>query len=114
MSRHPIRWWKPTAVLTVAALAATVALVWRALDPSDEVNVADLAAVAIGAAGAAAAVVGWARRRNTAAGRPAEVMRAAEVLAGLVEQQWLAEARHRLLDDPEPIPVRWQSSPTRR
>jgi hypothetical protein len=33
---------------------------------------------------------------------------AAQVLADLVEQQWHIEARHRLLNDPEPIPVRWQ------
>ncbi|MEO3876727.1 hypothetical protein ABGB18_48920 [Nonomuraea sp. B12E4] len=33
---------------------------------------------------------------------------AAQVLADLVERQWRAEARHRLLDDPEPIPVHRQ------
>ncbi|MGR6919379.1 NACHT domain-containing protein [[Actinomadura] parvosata] len=107
MSRRPIRWWNPAALLVIVALVATVVLVGRALDQADKVNVADLAAVAIAAAVAAAAVVTWARRRNTAAGHPADVTRAADVLADLVRRQWQDEARNRLLDDPEPIPVRW-------
>ncbi|WP_170223247.1 NACHT domain-containing protein [Nonomuraea turkmeniaca] len=107
MSRRPIRWWNPAALLAIVALVATVVLVGRALDQADKVNVADLAAVAIAAAVAAAAVVTWAKRRNTAAGYPADVTRAADVLADLVRRQWQDEARNRLLDDPEPIPVRW-------
>ncbi|MGV9387408.1 hypothetical protein ACWDRB_67405 [Nonomuraea sp. NPDC003707] len=108
VNRRPIRWWNPTALLSIVALAATVVLVWHALDRADKVNVADLAAVAIAAAAAAPAVVTWAKRRNTAASRPVDVTRAADVLADLVRRQWQNEARHRLLDDPEPIPVRWQ------
>ncbi|WP_160150340.1 NACHT domain-containing protein [Nonomuraea solani] len=107
MSRRPIRWWNPTALLAIVALVATVISVWRALKPDDPVNPADLAAVAIAASVAAAAVVTWAKRRTTAAGNPADVTRAAEVLADLVRRQWQDEARSRLLDDPEPIPVRW-------
>ncbi|TMR91018.1 NACHT domain-containing protein, partial [Nonomuraea basaltis] len=107
MSRRPIRWWNPAALLAIVALVATVVLVGLALDRTDKVNVADLAAVAIAAAVAATAVVVWARRRNTAAGNPADVTRAADVLADLVRRQWQDEARNRLLDDPEPIPVRW-------
>src|SRR5215469_2439506 len=40
----------------------------------------------------------------------AEVRRAKDVLAGLVAAQWKVEAAVRALDDPDPIPVRWQSS----
>ncbi|RBQ17147.1 hypothetical protein DP939_27105 [Spongiactinospora rosea] len=34
--------------------------------------------------------------------------KAADALAALVERQWRAEARRRLLGDPEPIPVHWK------
>lgn len=108
VSRRPIRWWNPAALLAIVALVATVVLVGRALDRTDKVNLADLAAVAIAAAVAATAVVAWARRRNTVAGNLADVTRAADVLADLVRRQWQDEARNRLLDDPEPIPVHWQ------
>ncbi|GAA3604473.1 hypothetical protein GCM10022419_106500 [Nonomuraea rosea] len=108
MSRRPIHWWNTAALLAIVALVATVVLVGRALNRADKVNVADLAAVAIAAALAIAAILTWAKQRNTAANRPANVTRAAEVLADLVRRQWRDEARNQLLDDPEPIPVRWQ------
>ncbi|MFG1957539.1 hypothetical protein [Nonomuraea sp. NPDC049028] len=53
----------------------------------------------------------WARRSTSAADTAdtdADVKTAAQVLAGLVERQWRDEARHRPLDNPEPIPVHWK------
>ncbi|MER6827588.1 hypothetical protein ABT352_16530 [Streptosporangium sp. NPDC000563] len=108
VSRRPIRWWNSAALLAIVALVTTVVSVWRALKPDDPVNPADLAAVAIAASVATAAVVAWAKRRNTSANRPADVTKAADVLADLVRRQWQDEARNRLLDDPAPIPIRWQ------
>ncbi|MEW9555331.1 hypothetical protein [Nonomuraea sp. NPDC050783] len=115
------------AVLAVLAAVTGVALVWRVLDPDDPVNRADLAAVILAALTLAGTVLVWARRSATtrldagagsrarnvvdAAGHTTvdtTVDAAAQVLAALVEQQWRTEARHRLLEDPEPIPVRWQ------
>ncbi|MEV3986903.1 hypothetical protein [Nonomuraea sp. NPDC049758] len=81
----------------------------RAVDLHAEVNLADMAAVAIAAAVAMAAVVAWSRR-HPAPQAQADAAATAAVLAALVERQWKAEARHRSLDDPEPIPVRWQLS----
>ncbi|MBG0830325.1 NACHT domain-containing protein [Planomonospora sp. ID67723] len=50
------------------------------------------------------------RSRRTGPTAPAAdaVADAGEVLAGLVDQQWRAEARLRSLADPDPIPVRWR------
>ncbi|GAA1284136.1 NACHT domain-containing protein [Planotetraspora silvatica] len=109
MTKGRVRWRIPLAVLAVLAVGALVVAVWRAWTPAAEVNLADVVAVALAAATAVGAVVAWARR-STAAAVPTDpdVETAAQVLAGLVERQWHAEARHRLLDDPEPIPVQWQ------
>ncbi|MGP4102894.1 NACHT domain-containing protein [Nonomuraea sp. KM90] len=113
MNRRKIGWRVLFAALTVLAAGTVVAVVWRVLDPEDPVNRADLAAVMLAAAMLAGTVVVWARRSATTradAGTDTRsaVDTSAHVLAGLVEHQWRTEARHRLLDDPEPIPVRWQ------
>ncbi|MFD1497009.1 NACHT domain-containing protein [Streptosporangium lutulentum] len=50
----------------------------------------------------------WRRSVARPAVTSAQVTHTKDVLAGLVEQQWKAEARLRSLDDPDPIPVRWQ------
>ncbi|MDH2430549.1 hypothetical protein [Sphaerisporangium sp. TRM90804] len=108
MNRSRIRWIVPVAAV-ILALAALVAVVVRALDLSAEINVAEAASVTLAALTAGTAAVIWFRRRATAATpRRAEVDAAAEVLAGLVAKQWRDEPRDRLLDNPEPIPVRWQ------
>ncbi|WP_433514131.1 hypothetical protein ACQP2T_63275 [Nonomuraea sp. CA-143628] len=113
MNRRKARWRIAVAVLAVLAVVIAVVAVWRALTPGAEVNLADVVAVALAGAMAVGAVVAWARRPTTAS-TPADVNAhvdvdaAAQVLASLVEQQWRTEARHRLLDDPEPIPVHWQ------
>ncbi|MEV0386310.1 NACHT domain-containing protein [Nonomuraea sp. NPDC050643] len=98
--------------MTVALLGAIVFIVWRRLDPGDKVNWADLSAVAIAASVAIAAVITWAGRLRPAAGplSRAETAAAADALAELVQRQWKAEARHRSLDDPEPIAVSWRLS----
>ncbi|MDF5754668.1 hypothetical protein [Spongiactinospora sp. TRM90649] len=81
----------------------------RALRPEAEVNVADVVAVALAAVSAAAGVVIWVRRpKPSAVPTRAEIGEAAGVLADLVARQWRLEARRRVLDDPEPIPVRWR------
>ncbi|MEU8206045.1 NACHT domain-containing protein [Streptosporangium sp. NPDC049046] len=98
--------------MAIALLSAIVFVVWRRLDPDDKINWADLAAVAIAASVAIATVVTWARRPRLSAGplSQADAAAAADTLAELVRQQWQAEARHRSLDDPEPIAVSWQFS----
>jgi hypothetical protein len=115
VNRRKAGWRIPVAVLAVLAAGAVVAMVWQALNPEAEVNRADVAAVALAAITLAGTVVIWVLRSATTrvdVGAETEarnaVDAAAQVLAGLVEQQWRAEARHKLLDDPEPIPVRWQ------
>ncbi|MFI7702366.1 NACHT domain-containing protein [Nonomuraea sp. NPDC049480] len=99
----------PLASLAVIAVSMLVVAVWRVWTPGAEVNLADVAAVTLAAATAVGTVVAWARRStDSTAPAGADAAVAAQVLAGLVERQWRAEARHRLLDDPEPIPVQWQ------
>ncbi|MEU7858310.1 NACHT domain-containing protein [Nonomuraea sp. NPDC049141] len=97
------------ATLSIISVAALVVAVWRAYTPGEAVNLADVAAVTLAAATTIGAVGIWSRRPPTEAmPTEADIDTAARVLAGLVERQWRAEARHRLLDDPDPIPVQWQ------
>ncbi|MDF5751252.1 hypothetical protein [Spongiactinospora sp. TRM90649] len=105
MNRRSVRSRAAVAVLVVVALGAIVILVARVLDPVAEVSVADLVGLLLAVIPLAVAVVTWARTRPSVR---ADVEAAAGVLAGLVERQWRDEARHRLLDDPEPMPVRWR------
>jgi len=53
--------------------------------------------------------VGW-RSAVPVAATSARILEAKDVLAGLVAEQWTAEAALRSLDDPYPIPVRWRLS----
>ncbi|MEV4014577.1 NACHT domain-containing protein [Nonomuraea angiospora] len=117
MSRRKTGWRIAVSVPAIVAVGVAVVAVWRARTPGAEVNLADVVAVALAGAMLVGAVVAWAGR-STRAATPAGVVdageahvavgAAAQVLAGLVERQWRAEARHRLLDDPEPIAVHWQ------
>ena len=53
------------------------------------------------------------RRRRAVAAAPAapeQLAQAANVLAGIVSEQWRREAEARALGDPEPMPVRWRLS----
>ncbi|MEU7856224.1 NACHT domain-containing protein [Nonomuraea sp. NPDC049141] len=118
MSRRKAGWRIAVAVLALVVVGAAVVAVWRARTPGAEVNLADVVAVALAGATLIGAVVAWALRSPPAAtlacvvdadaGACVDVDAAAQVLAGLVERQWRTEAGHRLLDDPEPIPVHWQ------
>jgi hypothetical protein len=115
VNRRKIGWRVLLAVLAFLAAGAVVAVVWPVFDPDDKINRAELTSLMTALIVAAAGVAVWARRSATAradAGTGTEarsvVDTAAHVLAGLVEQQWRTEARHRLLDDPEPIPVHWK------
>ncbi|QXJ24050.1 hypothetical protein AGRA3207_005301 [Actinomadura graeca] len=58
--------------------------------------------------------VRWARRRSSELATPTvpapdAVARAKELLAEMVAEQWREEARLRLLDDPDSIPVCWRT-----
>ncbi|NUW32008.1 NACHT domain-containing protein [Nonomuraea sp. SMC257] len=109
MSGRGPGWRILVAALATVTVTVLVLKVWRAYTPDEKPNLADVVAVALTGATVIAAVVAWVRRANgTAARIDADVEAAAEVLAGLVERQWRTEARHRLLDDPTPIPVRWR------
>ncbi|MEV1178212.1 NACHT domain-containing protein [Nonomuraea sp. NPDC049784] len=110
MNKRKAGWRILVAVLAVLAAVTVVIVVWRALKSDAEVNRADVAAVALAAIALATPVAIWAlRSTSTIATAVVDVAAAAaQVLAGLVERQWRTEARHRLLDDPEPIPVHWQ------
>ncbi|MBB5085120.1 hypothetical protein [Nonomuraea endophytica] len=117
MSKRTRRFGRRSTVAVIAffVVGVLVLLVWRSYSPEEAVNLADFAAVALAGATAVAAVLAWALRWGGApASLPAEVGKAADVLAGLVERQWREEARNRLLDDPAPISVRWKlaSDPT--
>ncbi|MEU8319721.1 NACHT domain-containing protein [Nonomuraea sp. NPDC048881] len=117
MSRRKAGWRIAVSILVIVAVGVAVVSVWRARTPGAEVNLADVVAVALAGVTMVGAVVAWAGR-STRAATPARVAdadeahvavgAAAQVLAALVERQWRAEARHRLLEDPEPIPVHWQ------
>jgi len=52
----------------------------------------------------------WWRSTAPVAVTSARVLEAKDVLAGLVTEQWSAEAALRSLDDPHPIPVHWRLS----
>ncbi|MEU4228402.1 NACHT domain-containing protein [Nonomuraea sp. NPDC026600] len=116
VSERGFPWRILAAGLAILGLAALVAVVVRAVKPEAEVNLADLAAVTLAVAVAATigALVTWVKNsptRHIPTHTDADV---ADMLAGLVERQWKDEARHRLLDDPQPIPVHWQLSTDER
>ncbi|MFB4277437.1 hypothetical protein ACBJ59_19255 [Nonomuraea sp. MTCD27] len=102
------RWQTVTVVMVGVALASLVVLVVTAVRPEAEVSLADAVAVLVAAATAVVATAVWSHRSATTAPTRAEADAAAQELAELVDRQWRAEARHRLLHDPEPIPVLWR------
>ncbi|NUW41848.1 NACHT domain-containing protein [Nonomuraea rhodomycinica] len=109
MSRRGFDWRIVVAALAALAVVVLVLKVWGAYRPDERPNLADVVALALTAATAIRGMAAWARRaQDTAARIDADVEAAAEVLAGQVERQWRTEARHRLLDDPVPIPVLWR------
>ncbi|GAA3182896.1 NACHT domain-containing protein [Nonomuraea roseoviolacea] len=111
MSGRGRGWRIPVAALATLAVTVLVLKVWREYTPTEKPNLADVVSVTLTGVAFLGTVVAWAwawRAPDTAARIDADVEAAAEVLAGVVERQWRTEARHRLLDDPAPIPVQWR------
>lgn len=115
-------WWPWLVVLaTVAAMLVvtglTIAPVFDEADPDKwgkAAGHAPLAGFVLAAAVALISTVRWGWQRSRWAGVPAvptadALVQAKAALAELVKQQWKEEALLRLLDDPDPIPVRWRT-----
>ncbi|MEU6040581.1 hypothetical protein ABZ801_34790 [Actinomadura sp. NPDC047616] len=114
-------WWPWLGVL--AAVAGVLVLAGVTFHPLLDKGKAGLEEAAdraqltggllLGAAVALVSAVRWARQRSRRLGAAApaadSLAQAKQLLAELVDQQWKDEARLRLLDDPDPIPVRWRT-----
>lgn len=102
-------WWRGLAVTGgVLGPAVALALVGAALRVRGlqyAANVAQLVSAVLALPPLAAALV---RRGRPVPPGTADLARAKDVLAGLVAEQWRAEAIARALDDPDPMPVRWR------
>lgn len=98
-------------LLGLAGLLAVVGVALRGQGLAVAANVAQLVSVGLAAPSLAVGLVVWWRRSAAPAVAPGttEILRAKDVLAGLVAEQWKAEAAIRALDDPDPIPVRWRT-----
>ena len=92
-----------------AVVLAVTALPLRAKGGvPDAVNLAALATFALSIPPLVASLWSWYRRSASPVPvTSADLAAAKDVLAGLVEQQWQAEAVLRSLDDPDPMPVQW-------
>ena len=115
-------WWRNrgpwiATITGVIAVLLLLLLTGMPLGRKDGLpNAADtgqLTGLLIAAGGAVVAMVFWAWRATRSTGAsvaptPAELAQVKQRLAGLVAQQWKAEATLRSLDDPDPIPVRWE------
>lgn len=108
MSRPPLFSGPRLAALAIALLVMSLvaAAVW-VVDWTENAHPLDFLAAALPAAGFVVTLVIWAKRSTAPAERLAADKKAAEVLADIVERQWREEARHRLMDDPHPMPVQW-------
>jgi NACHT domain len=107
------RWALVAAIggLLVAGAAGYLVIVRITEGAQAADNEASVIAGILAAAGATAAILGWAQHRRRQASLPAtaeQVDQAAATLAGAVREQWQAEAEARSLGDPEPMPVRWR------
>ncbi|MEU6721542.1 NACHT domain-containing protein [Nonomuraea sp. NPDC046802] len=97
------------AVLAIALMAASlVAAALLAVNWTERAHPLDWFTAVLAVAALVSGVL--AKRPAATSDTPvvAGAKSAAQVLAGLVEQQWRDEARHRLVDDDHPMPVRWQ------
>lgn len=86
-------------------------LVWVRGGAAEADPEASVLGVVLAAVGAAVGILGWAvryRRLSRAAASAEQIDLAAATLAGVVREQWTAEAEVRALGDPEPMPVRWR------
>ncbi|MEV6302653.1 NACHT domain-containing protein [Actinoplanes sp. NPDC051861] len=73
-------------------------------------DVAQLVSVVLAVSALAAPLLPWRRAAEPVPVTADTLATAMDVLAGLIEVQWRAEATMRSLDDPDPIPVRWHSA----
>ncbi|MEO3870092.1 NACHT domain-containing protein [Nonomuraea sp. B12E4] len=106
--RFRARLW--LAALAIALMAASlVAAALLAVNWTERAHPLDWLAAVLAAAGLVGGGV-LARRPAATSDTPvvAGAKSAAQVLADLVERQWRDEARHRLVDDDHPMPVRWR------
>jgi hypothetical protein len=105
-----------TSVMMVAgllALALSVAVIgvaWTVGTLATAGTVAEVAGAVLAVVALALGLVARWRSAVPVAATSARVLEAKDVLTGLVAEQWTAEAALRSLDDPYPIPVRWQLS----
>lgn len=118
--RHGARWRGmvvAAGLLVVAGLLVWMFVVWRGKDGlQTSANVAQLVGVLLAVP---AVVVGlvlwWWRQRGPAPVTDTETVAVAkDALAVTVAAQWREEARIRELDDPAPIPVRWELTTNQR
>lgn len=94
--------------LAVALVVIGVVLLSQGVQTAEKVTT--LIFAVLGAPSLAIGLVRWWRRSSApAAPGTTEIRRAKDKLAGLVAEQWRAEAAIRALDDPDPIPVRWRT-----
>ncbi|MGP3916411.1 NACHT domain-containing protein [Nonomuraea sp. 10N515B] len=110
MNERRLRWPLLVAGVAVVALIIAVSLVVRAVNLGEQVNIADLFAVALAAVALAVSVTVWARRRSAeipAVVGDEVVLAAKKILITLVTEQWRTETTIRALGDPEPIGVAW-------
>ena len=104
-------WWP---VLAAAAIAVgtvwLVYAVWRSPNRNDLATFGSyVAAVALVAAGLIART--WEARKHEDSADALELDRLADLLGGVVKDQWTRAAADRGLLQSEPIPVRWRRSP---
>lgn len=106
--RYGVVLWAGMLALATALAALAVAL-WGDDGLQTAANVAQLISVVLGVPTLAVSLWLWSRRSAfRVAATTWDVVKAKDVLAGMVGQQWRTEAMLRSLDDPDPIPVRWR------
>ncbi|WP_242903049.1 NACHT domain-containing protein [Actinomadura terrae] len=103
-------------LLIVVGLLVWMFAVWRGKDGlQTSANVAQLVGVLLAVPTLVVKLVLWWRQRGPAPVADAEtVALAKDALAVMVAAQWREEARIRELDDPAPIPVRWELTTDQR
>src|SRR6185369_14437043 len=96
------------AAFAVLGVAAFLGYVLRVRGLATAANVAQLVALLFAVPSLLwPLIVRWRASRRPEVATPARLADVQSVLALLVDAQWRAESRLRMLDDPDPIPVRW-------
>ncbi|HEX6076250.1 MAG TPA: NACHT domain-containing protein [Micromonosporaceae bacterium] len=106
--------WRTPSPITLVVVGAVFALVGNLATNTVQVSWRWWPAVVWSVTGfllaTSAVMEAWWRSAAPVAATSARVLEAKDVLAGLVTEQWSAEAALRSLDDPYPIPVHWRLS----